>query len=236
MNMLQPLLSKNTDIEFPSRLLHLLHDARLFDNMGSLKKVPKNTIFIEAGDPPRYCYVLKKGCVVGFEYAPSGDERVYDIMLPQSLLLEMNLFLNKPSPVYFKAVKPSELICIERHTLLDRMRGDFRLTMAVIESLSNKFYVAMEQVRETKCHGAAWRFCNLLLMFAEFYGVPYDKKTLIREQVSQQILSNLLGVNRITINRISTKLKDLALIEQINGLYCISDMEKLKQHMDYLDP
>jgi CRP/FNR family transcriptional regulator len=58
---------------------------------------------------------------------------------------------------------------------------------------------------------------------------------MIAEKVSQQTLSDLLGVNRITVNRSIKKLKDMGLILQINGFYCISDMEKLRRHMDYIE-
>jgi CRP/FNR family transcriptional regulator len=179
--------------------------------------------------------VIKKGGVIGFEYTAGGDERAYNVMLPGSLMLEMNVILNMPCPVYFKTIKPSELICIDRHTLLDQMSDDFRLVISIIESLSYKFLAAMEQVREAKCHKADWRFCSLLLMFADRYGIPYDGKIMIKEKVSQQVLSDLLGVNRITVNRIIKKLRDMGLILQVNGFYCIPDTEKMQKHMDYID-
>jgi CRP/FNR family transcriptional regulator len=72
-------------------------------------------------------------------------------------------------------------------------------------------------------------------MFSERYGVPYNDAVMIKEKISQQILSDLLGVNRITVNRIIKILKDAGLLFQINGYYCICDVKKLKQHMDSLD-
>jgi CRP/FNR family transcriptional regulator len=230
-----PLISKDEDMEFPSRLLHLPRGTAFLEKLGFPKKLPKGNVFVEPGDLPKYCYVIRKGGVIGFEYAGGGDERIYNVMLPGSLLLEANLILNKPSPVYFKTIKPSELICIDRHTLLEQMNADFNLVISVIESISYKFMAAMEQVREAKCHDADWRLCSLLLMFVERYGVPYDGKIMIREKVSQQVLSDLLGVNRITVNRIVKKLRDMELILQVNGYYCIYDEERLRRHMDYID-
>ncbi|MDR0583713.1 MAG: Crp/Fnr family transcriptional regulator [Treponema sp.] len=231
------LLKKGEIESFPiTRLLCLPHRGGLFDDLGIVKSIPKNTVFIKQGDFLKDCYVLRKGCVVGFEYTLEGDERIYDVNLPYSLILEACVLLNKPSPVYFKAIKSSELVCIDRNTLVERMKENFHITMAIIESLTYKFYGAMEQIRETKIYDVTWRFCNLLLIFAVNCGIPYDNKTLIKEKVSQQMLSNMLGVNRVTINRISQKLKDMALIEQINGHYCIHDIEKLKRHMEYLGP
>jgi CRP/FNR family cyclic AMP-dependent transcriptional regulator len=106
------------------------------------------------------------------------------------------------------------------------------LSMDIMESLSTKYLSAMEQVRHTNFHNAGWKICDLLLIFAEHYGVPYDGKILIKEKISQQLLSNLLGINRVTAVRAIKELKEMALIEQINGYYCIRSLEKLKRHQE----
>ena len=82
----------------------------------------------------------------------------------------------------------------------------------------------------TQC-SVAWKACNLLLTFAERYGVPYDGKILIKEKISQQIMANLLGVNRITMVRAIKELRELGMIEQVNGFYCIRDKEKMRAFM-----
>jgi CRP/FNR family transcriptional regulator len=232
---MRTLIQKETEKEFPSRLMRFPHEVMSLEKFGSVKSLSKNTIFVEPGDIPKYCYLVKKGCIVGFEYTPNGDERIYNIMLPGSLIMEMNLILSVPSPVFFKAIKPSILICIDRNTLLKEMSDDFNVVINIVKSISYKFLVAMEQIREIHCHEATWRFCSLLLMFAENYGVPYEDKILIKEKLSQKILSDILGVNRITVNRIIKKLKDMDLIVQINSYYCIYNTERLKKHMDYLE-
>jgi CRP/FNR family transcriptional regulator len=226
-------------ITYPTRLLYLPGDISRLEKIGTLKKYPKNTIIVEPGTISKFCYVVKKGCVIGYEYSDSGDERVYDVQMMGSLMLEATLFMRGgkgvPSPVFFKAVKNSELIRIEKQDLLRAMQEDPRLTLDIIESISNKFFSAMDQLRELKCHDAEWRLCNLLLIFSDNYGAPHDdSKILITEKISQQILSNLLGINRISVTRIMQKLKGMGLVEQINGYYCIPDREKMKRHLEFL--
>ena len=120
----------------------------------------------------------------------------------------------------------------KNHMLLQGIAHDPQLSMDIMESLSTKFLSAMEQVRHTNFHNAGWKICDLLLIFAEHYGVPYDGKILIKEKISQQLLSNLLGINRVTAVRAIKELKEMALIEQINGYYCIRSLEKLKRHQE----
>jgi CRP/FNR family transcriptional regulator len=230
---------ESSDIPYPTRLLYLPGDISRLEKIGTLKKYPKNTVLIEPGQVSRFCYAIKKGCVIGYEYSDSGEERVYDVQMMGSLMLEATLFMRggkgMPSPVFFKTVKNSELIQIDKQDLLRAMQEDTRLTLDIIESISNKFFSAMDQLRELKCHDAEWRLCNLLVIFSDNYGVPHEeKKMLITEKISQQILSNLLGINRISVTRIMQKLKGMGLVEQINGYYCIPDMEKMKRHLAFL--
>jgi CRP/FNR family transcriptional regulator len=115
------------------------------------------------------------------------------------------------------------------------MADDFNVAINIVKSVSYKLLAATEQIRGTMCHETTWRLCSLLLIFAENYGIPYEDKIMIKDKLSQKILSEILGVNRITVHRIMKKLKDMDLIEQINNYYCISDTERLKKHMGYLD-
>jgi CRP/FNR family transcriptional regulator len=221
--------------EAPSRFLQLRNGTAELDRLGMLKRVAKGTVIMEPGDRVDHCYVVIKGCVIGYDITPAGDERIYNIMLPNSLMLEACAFLGRPSPVYFKAVKNSELIAIPRNTLISDIRHNPQVAITVIESLCHKYLSATEQVRELKCQDATWMLCNLFLIFAKTYGVPHGNKILIKEKVSQQTLSDLLGINRITTVRIISKLKDHGLIEQLEGFYCIPDLEELYLYMEFLE-
>lgn len=226
---------KTAYTDYPTRILYLPRGTERLEKLGFRKLFPKNHIIVEQGSFVDYCYIVKKGRVIAFEYTPSGEERVYNFMEEGSLLLEPNILLNKPSPVYFKTTLPSELVCINRESLLHAMAEDQQLTLDIIESISDKFFGSMDQIRQACCHNVTWKICDLLLIFADRFGVQCDGKILIKEKVSQQMLSNLLGINRITTVRTIKELKELNLLDQINGYYCIRSVEKLKRHQDMID-
>ena len=198
--------------------------------LGEKKTFPKNELLAKQGEKPPYAYVILQGKVAGYEYTTSGEERILFINESDSVLLESNLLFDWVSPVDFRTMTPVEAICISKTALEEAIYMDPEIAMDIIQSASTKFVAAMEQVRHITNYSAEWRICDLLLIYADFYGVPYDGKLLIREKVSQQVISNLLGINRITAVRAIKSLKDMGLIEQINGLYCIRDVEKLKRH------
>jgi CRP/FNR family transcriptional regulator len=217
----------------PSRFLSLPRLAAELESLGMVKRVQKGTVFVCPGDTLDYCYVVRKGCVVGYDITSGGDERIYHVMLANSLMLEACAILGKPSPVYFKAVKNSELIVIPRKSFIGHLLRNNQLAMRVIDSLAHKYFAAMGQIRELQCHDATWMLCNLFFVLANTYGVLFDNKVIIKEKISQQHLSDLLGINRITTVRIISKLKTKGLIEQIDGFYCISDPEELQSYMDF---
>lgn len=219
---------------FVSRLLYLPRGISRLERLGQKKSFPKNHMLVQAGTKPNYCYIVKRGRVAAFETTITGEERIYNFNESNSMLLESNVLFDQETTVNFKTVQPSELVCITKEMLLEGIAADPQLSMDIMESLSTKFLSAMEQIRHTNFHNAAWKICDLLLVFAEHYGVPYDGKILIKEKISQQLLSSLLGINRVTAVRAIKELKEMALIEQINGFYCIRSLEKLKRHQERL--
>lgn len=220
--------------DFVSRLLYLPRGISRLEKLGEKKKYPKNHILVQAGTKPKYCYIVKSGRVVAYEYTLTGEERIYNFNEQNSLLLEANVLFGYASPINFKTAFPSELVSIDRETLMDAISKDSEISMDIMESLATKFMSSMDQIRHANFHNAAWKICDLLLIFADRYGVPYDGKILIKEKISQQLLSNLLGINRVTAVRAIKELKEMALIEQINGYYCIRSIEQLKRHQDRL--
>ena len=218
-----------------SRILSLPRGTARLEMLGEKRTFPKNAILARQGEKPSFCYVILKGKVAAREFTAGGEERVYNINEKNSVLLEENLLFDWECQVEFKVIRPVEAVCITKRALLEAIMMDPETAMDVIQSLSTKFVTAMEQLRHVNHYSAEWRLCELLLNYADFYGVPYDGKTLIQEKISQQVMSNLLGINRITAVRAIKDLKDMGLVENINGFYCIRDVEKLRRHQQRLE-
>ena len=217
--------------EVHTRLWHRLSSAEKFQEMGAEVTVPKGTVIARAGEEPDTCWFVLEGRIVAMENTAPGTERYYNFNEEGTLLMEANALLFQKSPVSFMAVTDARLIRISAEKLRKAMDEDNELCREVMVSLAYKFLTAMDQVREGSQCDVNWKVCNLLLTFAERYGVPYDGKILIKEKISQQVLANLLGINRITMVRAVKELRELGLIDQVNGFYCIRDREKMKEYM-----
>ncbi|MCD7808272.1 MAG: Crp/Fnr family transcriptional regulator, partial [Erysipelotrichaceae bacterium] len=165
--------------DYISQLIELPRGISRLEELGVMMSYPKNQIILEAGEIPKYCYVVKRGCIAGFEYTLGGQERIYTLNRGNSVVLEANLVMNFETPVSFKAIEPTEVIAIDRPTLMNMISSDPEIAMDILQSVSVKFLSTMEQLRHTNYHSAEWKICDLLLDFARKYGTPYDDKILI---------------------------------------------------------
>ena len=170
-----------------------------------------------------------------YEELANGNELIYYLMDKNAMIMESNLLLSRPAGVNFRTMEPTELICIPKETLIREIEKDQRIIFSMFCSVSNKFLGAMEELRGTRGHSAEWMLCHLLLQFAERYGVAYDGKVLISKTVSFQMLAGMLGVNRVTAVRAMHSLRDLGLVERINGFLCVRSTEGLKAHQELLE-
>jgi CRP/FNR family transcriptional regulator len=217
--------------ELPARLRRAASNGWLAA-IGTRITLAKGRTFVNADEAPAYCYYVLQGRVMSYEYTVTGQERIYNFIEEGSLILDANTLMQRALPVSFMTLTPATLIRLAREDILKKIYSDPEVAMDIISSVSNKFLLSMEQIRETTHHNVLWRVCNLLVSFSDRYGVEYDGKLLIKEKISQQMLANLLGVNRITLVRIIKELRELNLLEQINGFYCIRSVETMKQFME----
>ena len=215
-----------------SHIIRTKDELRVWNDIGSAVKFPKGRVIIGPDVIPDCFYIVKSGVVMAYEELDNGSELAYFFMERNSVLLEANLILSKAPGVSFRALEDSMLIRVTREQLLRALEGNPMVLISLLSSVSNKFLDAMDANREMKKHDAYWRVCGLLIEFAEKYGAQYDGKVLIRRRISVQLITDMLGINRATTVRSMRKLRDLGLVEHINGYYCVRSIEALRRHQE----
>ncbi|MGN0974559.1 MAG: Crp/Fnr family transcriptional regulator [Gemmiger sp.] len=214
--------------DYPSRIFRQRPGWERFLTLGDHVYFGKNKLLVEAGQPVRWCYLVVEGRVISKEYTPEGTEHIYNFFEDGSLFLESNVLLDAPAAVCFQTMAPCDLVRISKKALLDAMDGDREITRFVLESISYKYYSAMDQLRENYDHDATWKLYNMLLIMADNFGELRDNGWVrIRLKISQQMLSSLLGVNRVTVCKVLKEMKEMRLIEQVNGYYCIRNTKMM---------
>lgn len=178
--------------------------------------------------------LLKKGTVKACQVTVSGEEHIYNIFRTGASLFLLACVTNEPPELNFIATSQCQIIRIPAEVLSRTLREDGRLTRSIMVDTGRKLTAAYKRLRECESYNTEWKLCNMLLSMAERSGVEYEGKILIREKVSQQTMAGMLRVSRITVARTLKTLRDLALIETVNGYICIRDEAALLQHMHYI--
>ncbi|TCX55100.1 Crp/Fnr family transcriptional regulator [Dehalobacter sp. 12DCB1] len=190
----------------------------------------KNKILVSAGDVPDGFYYLKDGLVKSCVYSTNGNEYICGLIDKGSIFLEANAIFSIPSDGYFKTMEPSHLLFFRKENILNLLQTDFDVTLSILQSITYKFFASGYFFTELLVYDSEWRLCRLLLTFADNFGMEIENKIKLNIKISQQFISDMLGVTRGTTIKVINKLKELDLIEQTNGYYFIKDLQRLKNY------
>ena len=207
----------------------------LIRKYGKPIEMQKNQILIKEGQVPDCCYYIESGQVISYEYNNAGTERIFATNEPGSVILVPSMVITHAVTLNFKSSKPSRLIAVPKEAMYQAIADHPELGADFIYSLSARLISTIESFRERGNYSVPYRVCSKLLHYAEHSGIDYDGKILIQEKVSQQNIANSIQANRVTVARAIRELKDLGLVEYINGYYCIRSVEQLKKHMTYIE-
>lgn len=210
----------------------------LFDylrNFGQEERFKKDTELYRIGDTKLPdTMLLIRGEVKACQITLAGDEQIFNVFRKGSVLFLPAATINKTPSLDFIALTDCTVVRIPLNEARELLFHDPMASMLAIQELSWRLTSAHRRLREAEMYSSDWKICNMILDLAEKKGVEYDGKILIREKVSQQFMANMLRISRITVARKLRELRDLGLIESINGYLCIRDEGKLRQHMYYI--
>ncbi|MGI6021280.1 MAG: helix-turn-helix domain-containing protein [Lachnospiraceae bacterium] len=97
----------------------------------------------------------------------------------------------------------------------------------------------MDYIRFEPRSSAENKICKLLLMFASHDGVHTDDgKIVCNRKVSQQMIADILGMNRVTVSRKIKEFKDNNLILSIDtgdGKRYVFDIDEMEKYLSELE-
>ncbi|MDR1815850.1 MAG: Ig-like domain-containing protein [Clostridiales Family XIII bacterium] len=203
---------------------------------GETRAFPKGAIVAHPGDSAPSCFLVLEGSVEAYTYTPAGAENVFMIHDAGYFFLEPQCLGEIPVMVYFRATEATVLLELPRDRLLFAMEEDFELAEYFIGILCEKFTWAIRHATDIATHGAMWRLCDLLVNLMNAHGEEQsDGSVVIRKRISQQTLSNMLHVNRVTVVRLIKDLKEAGILDSAHGTVRVFDREKLIRFRDRKD-
>ena len=198
-------------------------NCELFDGLGPTLTLSKGHV-LRAKGFVHYCYLVMGGVMSGTVHGADDFTCQSAYFLEGSLLLEPSALSGLPANVAFKATEPAKLTRIEQDDLRRAIAERPGVFDAVIESLTTKLNSAHERLRETmKLDIRARIYFMLIGIAATCSNKSEEGWRELTFKVTQQQMSNMLGVNRVTVTTALQDLYDRGIVRKVGGYYHVLD-------------
>ncbi len=162
------------------------------------------TIYQERTYHP-YIYLIISGFVVINKISEDGKER-YLYFLSQEDFFNQHTIDSRDTTISAKAHTDVSLFKVHKEDLLQVMKNDFEFNLVIISVISRLTRRVQRQLSNTGIYDNKYRLAARLWKLAKDYGKKIGTNTYLEIPLTQEDLSNIIGVSRETLNRL---LKDL---------------------------
>lgn len=166
----------------------------VLENVQPAKLWPKQKMIYLQGEAAYAFYYLKKGRVKIFLSSESGSEKTLTILSSGSIFGEASFFDGLPRVSSARAILNSEIVTIDKTSLIACFRKEPELAMALLQYLSKTVRMLSGQVDGMAFLQADQRIAQILLRLST-QGSPRTAHCTHEE------LGSLAGVSRVTVSR-----------------------------------
>lgn len=200
---------------------------KLFDGLGPIFALSKGHV-LRAKGITHHCYLVMEGMMSGTVNGADDFTCHSAYFLEGALILEPSVLAGTPANVAFRANEPTKLMRIEGGELKRAMIAQPELFDVVVKSMTAKLNSSHERLRETMNLDIRARIYFMLIGIAatcsERRGDGWRRLTL---KVTQQQMSHMLGVNRVTVNTALQSLYDKGVVRKESGYYHVLDAKRM---------
>lgn len=182
-----------------------------------LIQLARNETLFRTGDKLGGCFCIISGLVKLTIVAPSGQEKVIELLGKGRSFGESNLFLDSPTPVTAEAVDNTTIALIPRDLILDHLVKNAEFTRRMLAGLSHRLHYLISDLEACCLHAAMQRVASFLLYETE--EVSRNKESLtVKLRSSKTLVASKLGLTPSTLSRILHELDEDGLI-RVEGRY-----------------
>lgn len=186
-------------------------------SQGRLQCVSRGAVVVTEGDAPKGLYLVLSGRLKVFLNDDAGREVVLTIEESGSAFGEISLLDEEPRSASVAAIEPCELVVIGKEALLDLLRQNPELSLAMIRSLAALVRRLSGNIRTLALKNIYSRLIHLLESRAQQEG---DHR-VIHERLTHQLMADMIGASREMVSRIMSDLSKGGYIETSRESICI---------------
>jgi CRP/FNR family cyclic AMP-dependent transcriptional regulator len=192
----------------------LLRNIPLFTNLGDSEiaeisaqartlQLPKNYVIINEGESSDSLYIIAAGKVKVLSGREEGKEVIFSILRPGDFFGEMALFDDQARSATVITMEHCVFNVIAQADFMRCVSGNPHVARHLLQALAQRLRKANRKISNLVLMDIYGRVAQTLMELAQ----EEEGKLVVRQNLSQQDLANMVGVSRETVNRI---LSDLA--------------------------
>ena len=201
-----------------------------FDHMAQMAHVRQlkgNTVLFEQGAALTDIYLLVSGGIKLQRLAPSGDEKVLEIIHPGQTFAEALLFSGSSKyPVSAVSVSPSVVVGIPAEGYLKLLNSSNALCLSLLSKLSQRLHWMVNEVDRLTLHSATYRLISYLLNHITEDNEDFSRVSLI---APKHVIASRLSIKPETFSRTLKALSQQGLIRLNGSQIELVEVEKLRQ-------
>lgn len=170
---------------------------RIFETIQPYKIYGRNQMIYFQGDLAERFYYLKKGGVKIFLSSESGMEKTLAVLKPGDVFGEAAFFDGLPRVSSARTLEKSEIVSIDKPTLLEHFRQNPDLALHLLTFLARRVRMLSAQVDTMTFLQADQRLAQLLIHSAE---LSREGEWIVR--ATHEELGSLAGASRVTVSKI----------------------------------
>jgi CRP-like cAMP-binding protein len=209
------LLGALTPAEFDEVLAH-----------ASLRTMAPGECLFAQGEACTHFFFILSGIVKLCRVAPSGEEKVIDLVRHGQYFAEAVMFMGGRYPVHAHALEAARLVALDSQHFLALVRGNSDLCLRMLSGMSRRMHGLINEIDNLTLHSGAQRVIGYLL---EQLPEGVLASPSIRLLVPKHVIASRLGIQPETLSRVLSRLRNEQLIDVHDDTIVLRDVDALRR-------
>lgn len=203
----------------------------LLEEIGTIKKVKKNTYLFQEGMDANELYMIKSGMIHLHHLTMEGRELTLRICKKDDIIGELILFAEHAKYIVgAKVIADGEVLVIHKDQLERKLSLDGKLTFEFMRWYSNHVRNIQSKQKDLLLNGRKGALYSTLIRLTNSYGVEHREGILIDMLLTNQNLADFCACTRESMNRMLNDLRRQGILSYSNsGKIIIHDIQFLRQ-------
>jgi len=192
----------------------------------SVRTLAPGEKLFDQNEPCTHFFFMLSGIVKLFRTAPTGEEKVIELIRNRQFFAEAVMFMGGQYPVHAQAVEASRLVVLDASHFLGLVRSNSDVCLRLLSGMSRRMHGLINEIDNLTLHSGAQRVIRYVLDQLP-QGVAVSPS--VRLLVPKHVIASRLGIQPETLSRVLAKLRSDRLIDVHDDTIVLNDVDALRR-------